>query len=229
MGKKTVEVSPENSLSILDEMLIKLQKTVFFCRSAIGVYESLAEQFKTLKTYSRAFGLLQRQAQISLALDIFNIFDKSKHDEIVSIPHVISFISKNNIELKHEAPWLKGLKSLGVDTSKIKKGNGLEQLSLIRPNFIKDDALQLVENLRNSFIAHQSLFAVVDGHRGVVPTFIEIERLLNWAEAFIQVVYDGFFLESHAIADTKEHAKFHIENLELMLQDLVRANSITEK
>jgi len=212
-------------LRLLNEQLEKLQKMVFFCRAALGAYEKLGEHLADLKSYDMAVGLLQRHAQIALAIEVYNLFDKDKYHDIVSIPHVIDFIKKKSLPSKDINKLRKGLRRLGVNLSRLKEmdvlNSALEALSASKPNFSNDQSLKALEDMRNTMMAHQSLAVITDRKKSFIPAPAEIDRLLNWCDIFIETIYSGFF-GNIVPADTAEHAQRHTDALEHLLQNMIQ-------
>lgn len=186
-----------------DDRCTNLSKLIYSAYSSLHLYSEIAEHAKEInKNYGHFFGTVQSIAHNSVVLELCKIYELGGDNNLLSIPSLCRYISdktlfsspenfvvdarKIGIRLGRNRSSLPSLFSARInDQIKIKRNKATKHLK----EFVwMREALSNALTMRNKHTAHAEIRLVkING-----PSLYKMEKLLDWAEKFVDVVSDNF-------------------------------------
>ncbi|PIQ97853.1 MAG: hypothetical protein COV67_01965 [Nitrospinae bacterium CG11_big_fil_rev_8_21_14_0_20_56_8] len=202
----------------IDHRCTKLSELIYDGYTYIFLYFEIAKNAKEINNqkFGKFFGIVQNSALNSAILEICKIYELNDQFKLYSIPALCRFISNQDLTTppdefakdvrkleiylgknRNNLPSLFSDKIIGqiIDKSKdsIRQLKGFDWMR---------NALKMAKQMRDKHTAHAEIHELMI--KG--PSIHNMEKLLKWAENFVDVI-SGNFNEKNVNRDTKGDAK----------------------
>ncbi len=200
----------------IDRRCIKLSESIYLAYSSLNLYWGITKNAKQInRKFPSFFGMVQRIALSSAILEICKIYELNDRYKLYSIPSLCGYFENKELFSSPEK-FVVDARKIGIRFGK--KRNDLPSFFSERikdqikikpvesPNHLQSfewmrEALEKALSMRDKQIAH----AEIHSDRVFGPSIHRMEKLLRWAEKFVDVVSDNF-TQNEVCRDTKGDA-----------------------